>query len=152
MVEVARREGSVVEVRRAQDPVGRYIEDALAVARTDALPREAAGRVVPGLCREALEVACMEALRRRRIGRGEAHADVEDVLQKARSLKPLLALTLFDDADRGGDVLTRLNTAFGRSGGEAYRICNEGAHTMFGGDMLMLVRDAEKLARWIQKQ
>jgi energy-coupling factor transporter ATP-binding protein EcfA2 len=152
LLEVTRREGSVVEIRRAQDPVGRYIDDALAVARTDALPREAAGRVVPGLCREALEAACMEALRRRRLGRGESHADVEELLEKAKGLKPLMALTLFDDADRGGDVLARLNTAAGRSGGEAFRICNEGAHAMFGGDMVMLIRDAEKLARWVQKQ
>ena len=38
IVEVTRRENSVVEVRRALDPVGRYLEDALAVAGTAELP------------------------------------------------------------------------------------------------------------------
>ena len=152
ILEVTRREGSRVEIRPAHDPVGRYIEDALAVARTDALPREAAGRVVPGLCREALEVACMEAVRRRRIGRGEPHAAVESLLEKARGLKALVALALFDDADRVADIYARTESGFGRSGGDILKKCNEGSHTMFGGDMQMLVRDAEKLARWVQKQ
>ena len=152
IIEVVRREGSVVEIRRAEDPVGRYIEDALAVARTDALPREAAGRVVPGLCREALEVACMEAVRRRRIGKGEPHSTVETLLQRAKGLKPLVALTLFDDPERVGDIYSRTENAFGRSGSDILKKCNEGAHMSFGGDMQMLVRDAEKLARWLQKQ
>ena len=152
IVEVTRREGSVVEIRRAEDPVGRYIEDALALARTDALPREAAGRVVPGLCREALEAACMESIRRRRIGKGEAHGAVEAVLQRARGLKPLVALALFDDPERVADVFSRTDNAFGRSGSEILKKCNEGAHMSFGGDLQLLVRDAEKLARWLQKQ
>lgn len=152
ILEVTRREGSRVEIRPSHDPVGRYIDDALAVARTDALPREAAGRVVPGLCREALEVACMEAVRRRRIGRGEPHAAVEALLEKARGLKALVALALFDDADRVADIYARTESGFGRSGGDILKKCNEGSHTMFGGDMQMLVRDAEKLARWVQKQ
>ena len=61
VIEVTRREGSVVEPRRSKDPVSRYIEDAMALAYTDDLPPEVARRVVPGLCREALEAACMEA-------------------------------------------------------------------------------------------
>ena len=80
VIEVTRREGSVVEPRRSKDPVSRYIEDAMALAYTDDLPAEVARRVVPGLCREALEAACMEAIRRRRIGRGEPHAEVEALL------------------------------------------------------------------------
>ena len=80
VIEVTRREGSVVEPRRSKDPVSRYIEDAMALAYTDDLPAEVARRVIPGLCREALEAACMEAIRRRRIGRGEPHAEVEALL------------------------------------------------------------------------
>src|SRR6202008_5019122 len=65
IVEVTRREASVVELRRALEPVGRYLEDALAVAGTLDVPSSAAARVVPGLCRLALEAACMEVVRRR---------------------------------------------------------------------------------------
>ena len=46
-----------------------------ALAKTNDLPPEVAKRVVPGLCRQAIEAACMEAIRRRRIGRGEPHGD-----------------------------------------------------------------------------
>ncbi len=87
VIEVTRREGSVVEPRRSKDPVSRYIEDAMALAYTDDLPPEVARRVVPGLCREALEAACMEAIRRRRIGRGEPHAEVEALLAEASAAR-----------------------------------------------------------------
>ena len=42
IIEVTRRDASVVELRRALDPVGRYLEDALAVAGTADLPSSAA--------------------------------------------------------------------------------------------------------------
>jgi hypothetical protein len=109
VIEVMRREGSAVELRTAKDPVSRYIEDAMALALTDGLPVEAARCVVPGLCREALEAACMESVRRRRLGKGESHADVEALLLKAHKLTNLAALALFDDPARGGDVLPRIN-------------------------------------------
>src|SRR6185295_963525 len=89
IVEVARREGSVVELRRSLDPVGRYLEDAFAIAGTAELPSSAAARVVPGLCRLALEAACTEVVRRRRLARGEAHAEVERALTDAGKLESL---------------------------------------------------------------
>ena len=151
VIEVTRREGSAVEPRRAKDPVARYIEDAMAVAFTEGLPAEAAARVVPGLCREALEAACMEAVRRRRLGKGEAHAEVEELLLKAQRLSNLAALALFDDADRGADVMTRINKDGGRAAGDAFKACNDGAHGHFRGVLVDFVRDAEKLANWMQK-
>jgi hypothetical protein len=57
VIEVTRREGSIVETRRSKDPISRTIEDAMALACTADLPAEVARRVVPGLCREALEAA-----------------------------------------------------------------------------------------------
>ena len=104
VIEVTRREHSGVALRLAKDPVARYIEDAMAVARTDGLPPQAARRVVPGLCRLAIEAACTEAVRRRRLGRGEAHGAVEDLLAAHNGSKHLAALALFDDVDRAGDA------------------------------------------------
>jgi len=121
VVEVTRREGSVVEPRRSKDPVFRYIEDAMALARTEELPLDIGRRVVPGLCREAIEAACMEAVRRRRIGRGEPHGEVEDLLLGAQKLTNLAALALFDDVDRAADVMTRINKEGGRSAGDAFK-------------------------------
>jgi recombinational DNA repair ATPase RecF len=153
IVEVTRREGSVVEVRTAQDPVGRYISDAQALARTDNLPPEAARRVIPGLCREALEAACMESVRRRRFKAGESRPSVEALLlARGKKLTPLAALAVFDDAERAGEVLARIKKDVSREAGDAFKVCNEGPHMFFEGDTVNLVFESEKLARWLQRR
>lgn len=151
VIEVTRREGSQVELREARDPVGRYVEDAVALAKTRELPEAAARRVVPGLCRLAVEAGCKEAVRRRRLMRGERHAEVEELLDKHDRLTAVVALALFDDAERAGEVFRKLND-FGRWAGDALKACNEGAHEGHGGELLPLVNDVEKLARWLQRQ
>jgi recombinational DNA repair ATPase RecF len=150
IIEVTRREASVVELRRALDPVGRYLEDALAVAGTADLPSSAAARVVPGLCRLALEAACMEVVRRRRLGRGEAHTEVERALTDAGRLTRLLALALFDDVKRDGDVAAHLEREAGKPAAAALRHCGDGAHEAPAVASVELVRQASKLAAWLR--
>jgi recombinational DNA repair ATPase RecF len=150
VVEVTRREASVVELRRALDPVGRYLEDALAVAGTAGLPESAAVRVVPGLCRLALEAACMEVVRRRRLARGDAHSDVERALSEAGQLGRLAALALFDDAERGAEVLPRLDREAGPQLAEALRLCDAESPGAPAGGAIDLVRHASKLAAWLR--
>ncbi len=150
IVEVTRREASVVELRRAMDPVGRYLEDALAVAGTSELPSSSAARVVVGLCRLALEAACMEVVRRRRLGRGEAHAEVERTLAGAGRLTRLCALALFDDVEREGDALPRIDREAGSPLAEVFRQCNEEAHDIQSGAPVDVVRQAGKLAAWLR--
>ena len=145
-----RREGSLVDTRRSKDPVSRYLDDAFALAKTDDLPPDIARRVIPGLCREALEAACMETVRRRRIGRGEPHADVEDLLLSAQKLTHLAGLALFDDIDRATDVMTRINKEGGRPAGDTFKACNAGAHGKLDVVPTDLIRNTEKLARWMQ--
>jgi recombinational DNA repair ATPase RecF/uncharacterized Zn finger protein (UPF0148 family) len=149
VIEVTRREGSAVELRRAKDPVSRYIEDALSVAKTDGLPPQAARRVIPGLCRLAVEAACTEAVRRRRLGRGDPHAAVEDLLTGLNGTKPLAALALFDDEKRGSEVMPRLNKER-KDFADVYRMVNEGTHVELPGPPIDLVRSTEKLAGWLQ--
>jgi len=149
VVEVARREGSIVETRAALDPVSRYLEDARAVVK-DRLPSDVARRVVPGLCRSALEAACMEAVRRRRIGRGEPHAAVEKTLLDAQTLSPLAALAVFDDAGQTGQVTATVKEATDETGAKAFQACKSGAHGDFGGDLSLLVQQAERVARWLE--
>jgi energy-coupling factor transporter ATP-binding protein EcfA2 len=149
IVELTRRDASVVELRRALDPVGRYIEDAFAVASTSDLPSSAAAQVVPGLCRLALEAACMEVVRRRRLTRGEGHAEVERALGDAGRLPRLAALALFDDVERGADVLSRLERE-GGSAAETFRQCDEGAHQVQSVDAVELVRRASNLVAWFR--
>jgi energy-coupling factor transporter ATP-binding protein EcfA2 len=147
VVEVARKEESVIELRPALDPVERYLDDARALVRTEELPDDVARRVVPGFCRLALEAACVEAVRRRRIGRGEPHAEVEALLARRTKLNVFAALALFDDSERGGEVLARINNRYGQRQGDVFQAVNRGAHHGAGGDLRDLVRDAAILAR-----
>jgi hypothetical protein len=124
---VTRRPGSRVEVREELESVARNLDDARALIRSEDVPDEIVARVVPGLCRTAVEAACVEAVRRRWLQRGEAHADVEMRLTDARTTMALAALALFDDADRGGQVFGRLN-AWGRDLADTLRWCREGTH------------------------
>jgi recombinational DNA repair ATPase RecF len=148
-IEVTRREGSVVQLRPGRDPVSRNIEDAFSVAKTEGLPAAAAKRVIPGLCRVAIEAACTEAIRRRRLARGERHTDVEDLLAGCSGTKTFVSLALFDDPQKAGDVLPRLNKE-SRDFADVYRMCNEGAHGVEVGARIDFIRQAEKLARWLQ--
>jgi hypothetical protein len=149
IVEVTRRENSVVEVRRSLDPVGRYLEDALAVAGTAELPTSAAARVVPGLCRLAVEAACMEAVRRRRLTRGEPYGDVERLLGDADGLASLASLALFDVPSRGKDVPRRLEQDVGRELADIFRRC-EGQGEIAASETLDLARLSSKLVAWLR--
>ena len=142
-----------MECRTIRDPVTQYLSDANALLRTDELPASAAARAVPLFCRLAMEAACTEVVRRRRIGRGEPHSDTDEVLNAARTLMPKLALALFDDAARTGEVLARINRS--DSGwADAVRWANRGAHGSGDAatDLPPMVGATERLARWLNKQ
>ncbi len=148
--EVTRREGSVVELRQSADPVKRHIDDALALALTDDLPAQAAHRVIPGFCRQAIEAACFEAIRRRRLGRGEPHAEVEKLLEEANTTRKVASLALFDQPGQEGDVLARLDKQK-KEYADIFRQCNEGAHQLQHTDMRDLVKGTERLAQWLRQ-
>jgi hypothetical protein len=146
VIEVQRRGESVVELREAMDPVDAAIRDAMSLVKTEGLPENVARRVVPGFCRTAIEAACTEVVRRRRLARGELHGEVEELLASQTRLTTLAALTLFDDSERGGDVMARLNQ-WGSWAGTAFKVLNKGTHAGFDGDMAKLVSDSKDLAR-----
>jgi hypothetical protein len=72
-LEVTRRLGSAVQIRTCLDPAEQALQDARALAADDSLPPEVAARVVPGLCRTAVEAAFTEAIWRQqlRVGRDQ---------------------------------------------------------------------------------
>ncbi len=125
----------------------RAIEDARALAHSDDLPDKVAHRVVPGFCRAALEASFIRMVRARRLAKGVAHADVEDALAGATRLTSLAALALFDDAQRGGDVLRHLHNKYGAWAATAFKRCKEGAHEGYEGRLNDLVRDTDSLCR-----
>jgi ABC-type hemin transport system ATPase subunit len=145
VLEVTRRPGSVVEVRDCLDPVHQALRDAGALVADRSVPGAIAERVVPGLCRTAVEVAFTEAVWRRQLRDGRGHAQVEALLEEAAvRLTPLAALALTGDSGRGGDVLPRLNS-WGRSFAGTYQALNRGAHAAHAGDLDLLIHDTRAL-------
>jgi len=150
VLSVTRRAKSAVDVRPTADPVRSYLDDARALALTDDLPKSVASRVVPGFCQSAIEAACMDAVRRRRLARGDRHEDVEELLTANAKPHPLVALALFDNETKTGDVLSRLNQ-MGRWAGDAFMVCKLGAHECYDGDLSDLIRSTERLADEVTK-
>jgi recombinational DNA repair ATPase RecF len=144
ILEVTRRPGSVVDIRAGLDPVERQLKDAGALCADDALPETIAARVVPGLCRLAVEAAFTEAIRRRQLHDGRHHDQVEADIEAANKLSKRAALALFGDASKGGDVLRRLNT-WDRSAADAYQAVNKGAHDAHRGSLRSLVGQTRRL-------
>ena len=150
ILEVTRRPGSAVQVRVCLDPVEQALRDAGALAADGSVPSEVAARVVPGLCRTAVEAAFTEAIWRRQLRAGRRHDEIEEALEAARvRLNPLAALALTGDASKGGDVLPRLNV-WGRRYGDTYQTLNKGVHVTHDGDLRLLIADARGLVTKIR--
>jgi len=148
VIEVVRREQSVVELRRVHDPVQRYIDDAFAVAKTKDLPQEAL-RVVPGFCRFALETASSAAVTRRMVRHGASETEREAALRQPTTLMMWLALALLDDAGRSGDVIAYLTRQHPWAV-DAVKECNRGAHSgAVPGDVIGFIRTVERLTTLI---
>lgn len=143
--EVVRRERSLVELKKNDDPVTRHLTDARALAQADELGTDVRAVVVAGFCRSALEAACHAAIRARLLHAGTPHHDVEDALRSAHTLHQLMALTLLGDTNRGDEVMSRLHS-FGAWASEAFRACKSGVHDPYRGDLMTLARDTERLA------
>ena len=62
---------------------------------------------------------------------------------------PLMALALFDDEKRTGDVLSTLNKV-GAWAADVFRACKEGAHEKFTGDLESLIDDTRRLAAHVR--
>jgi recombinational DNA repair ATPase RecF len=148
ILEVTRRPGSVVEVRSALTPVQRLLKDAQDMCADKDLPEGVAARVIPGLCRLAVEAAFTESARRMQLAAGKRHAEVEASIEAADKLSKKAALAMFGDVTKAGDVLSRLNS-WHRSAGDTYKALNKGAHEAHHGSLRSLVADAKALAELI---
>jgi recombinational DNA repair ATPase RecF len=150
--EVGRRAKSVVEISTALDPVERHLKDALDCERhQDKIGAGVAGRTVPGFCRLALEAACVEAVRRRRLGRGDEHADIERAISEAKGVHALAALAIDDDAARGDRVFEYLNNKLDRGAGDAFRAIKEGVHDGYSGSLRDLIGMTRRIASALRK-
>ena len=151
VLQVERRSGSAVTVRQLGDHADRYLDDARCLMREERVVTEVRRRVVPGLCRLALDAACVDAIRRVRLAQGARHVDVEALLAQHLKLYPRLALALFNDADRTSDVLGRANGLVA-GGANAVTAANKGAHVDVGdGALEDLVRASTGLVAALRR-
>jgi recombinational DNA repair ATPase RecF len=149
ILEVTRRPGSVVEVRPALNPVERQLKDAEALSAEDALPEAVAARLIPGMCRLAVEAAFTDAIRRQQLRAGRRHAQVEADIESADKLNKKAALAMFGDASQGGRVLPRLDS-WDHSAANTYRAVNRGAHNPHRGALRGLITQTRKLIETIR--
>lgn len=143
---VSRLTGSRVTVTgdRLTNPAMRYLDDAWAIARDEAMADDVRVPVVGNLIRDAIEFACQELIRIRGFQAGMPIAETEQAISEAHGLRPILALALLSDAKRLGDLnaaLHRLHPAAAR----VVAIANSNAHGGAGADLIALVQDAQRV-------
>ncbi len=147
ILRLARRGESTVEITPWLDPMRRHLEDAWRLVKEEEkIGSRLAGQVVPGLCRMALEAACSQSIRRRRLRAGQPHEEVEAALAEARTTHALVTLALFDNPSRHPDTYTRLKNKHGDWAIDVLKVVNTGSHQGWNDDLTALVKCARTLA------
>ena len=145
-LEVTRSLKSVVRIEPKHDPVLQYFNDASEVM-SEGLPHEVDRRVIPGFCRNGLEAACVEAVWRRRLDRGESHEKINKELSKAIKLNQKASLALFDNTKQGSDVFNEISSKWSEGLANAYRYTDKGAHGKYSDSLNNLIKDSRELAQ-----
>ncbi|MCY3913355.1 MAG: AAA family ATPase [Chloroflexi bacterium] len=148
---VRRRERSLVTCTPVENPVQQHLDGARAVLLTEGLAEKTRRRVIPVFCRQAIEAACIEAIRRSRAEAGRDQAETERDISRARTLNQKLILTLLDDVEgRHEDMQEALFQRFGMRARNVVAACNRGVHELLVDDLRVLIHDAENLAEWLR--
>jgi hypothetical protein len=143
--EVQRGTRSQVQVVPNHDPIRRYLSDARAVTNDADMPDDLRREIVANCCRGALEAAAHAKVRRVRLGRGDAHADVDRALADARTTHDKVTLAIFDDPARRRALLPHL-ARIGGWAADTFQACKQGAHGGLEGDLHLFVRRTRDLA------
>jgi hypothetical protein len=107
---------------------------------------------VAGLCRGAMEAACVEVVRSLDLLAGVAHSEVERRLDDASHLlQYMVAVALFGNASRAGEVPGRLRVLAGQGCVNAFWAAKKGVHDAQHGDLKLLIDDTERLARALRR-
>ena len=82
------------------------------------------------------------------------HRDCEEMWASEVKLLPRIAIALYGDAQRAGDVLGSLNNRYGRWAGDTVVSCNRLSHTAADNslDLKDLIRRSESLAERLAAQ
>ncbi|MFD7788553.1 AAA family ATPase [Streptomyces nojiriensis] len=152
ILQVSRQTDSVVKVTRTDDPVSLAVSEARAIARDPNVPQDVADRVLPQMCRGALEAAYLEPARRRLRAEGHGHADIEARISKTHKVTELAALAFYDSTMEPAQVLAAVAQEHGTWARALIERCNAGAHQQLApiGDRMDLVRDTERLTKAVR--
>jgi hypothetical protein len=150
MLHVDRRAHSTVDVQVSRTPVQRYLDGARGYAKPDRLPPEVQARVVPMFCRSAVEAAAANLVRRRAVEAGTSLDEADVQIEEARTLRETLALVLFGEAGRQGEVASEVRKRYGTHAASLVSELNRGSHGAVL-DPLTLKRLPESTRDFIQQ-
>jgi hypothetical protein len=140
IVEVTRASSSEVQISDLRTPAHRYVEDARALASDKCLDADVKAKVLPGLCRLAVEAAAHEVFHRARYGAGHDRVSTENAWRGAAKTTQKIALALHGDAEK--DVSPWRDARPWRKA--TLHNCSRGAHVGIGSDLHRAVDDLEK--------
>jgi energy-coupling factor transporter ATP-binding protein EcfA2 len=133
VLQVLRQRGSRVTVRTVRSPLIQHLNEATTMARSERVPSDVRQRVVPTLCRGAVEAACVDLVRARAVRDRRTVADADELLDEARTLRQQLALSLLGDAARTDELRDELVRVAGQQAPSLVGALNAGAHGDFQG-------------------
>lgn len=97
IVEVVRESGSTVWVQRVRTPAIRYREDVRAMVKDHRVPPRVLDKILPGMCRLAIDAAARERYFREQITAGADRIAIEKDWSDNTSVTMRLGLALFGD-------------------------------------------------------
>ncbi|WP_336085873.1 AAA family ATPase [Nocardia sp. SSK8] len=150
VLEVQRRDRSLVEVRVTGDPVRRYLDDARSLVRTPQLPPAIADELVATCCRSAIEAAGLAKARHELLARGLDHAEVERRVRNAHTTRAMITLALMGPGARVDDLNKHLSAVGGRWLVGVLRDATAGAHVPIDRPMRELISDTERFITWLR--
>ncbi|NNG37183.1 AAA family ATPase [Nakamurella aerolata] len=98
MYEVSRQSGSRISITEATRPATRLLDDAKALLRDGNVSNEVKSRVIPTLCREAVEAAARDVFATKALAIGKSLDWVEQTWTEAKTTRSRVTLALHLDA------------------------------------------------------
>jgi ABC-type lipoprotein export system ATPase subunit len=141
ILEVCRNAHSALQVTPCSDPARRFLDDAFAVAKDSHVPDDVRMRVIPGLCRMAVEAAARDVYMARRFTAGDTRVDVEAAWQETTTTRQRLALAVH--GEKAADLSAWLNAKPARRSG--HMVVTKGAHEGIRREPMHAVRDVERI-------
>jgi recombinational DNA repair ATPase RecF len=154
ILEVTRQPKSQVAVRECLDASSQALKDARALSKDDDIPLEVAERVIPGLCRTAVEAALTSAYWRSALRKGRSRTEIEESLEpngRRVNLRGIAQLALFGQVT-DASVPGRISNQWGSRYVETYHALNRASHEGYTGDLTGLIEDTKSFVRKVSEK